>query len=316
MRRAIDNLGQPSLGSLDAVSEATFYEGPHYNWSLDELAVKLDPLDAASIKGAARVYAERAVVVARGIVHPPALVFARRALAALEERAAQPDDVEEGEPNAELIKFYLAYHQPYPHLVPMRLVPFLAPVLAELLNSPGRLLMHAIARSDTLCVQLSHTLARRAVVDNKAFKIKGHQDASVVNPDVRYNVSMALDPEVPMTIPGVGFAAHRFGRVFEPGEEVRKVSLSHYRDLWLPSFLPGDAAFFDNETIHFTTDFSSPQRRWSFEMRYLLPDDFPERMRDWPAIFVTDGDAPRYEFRNVPEPVVKCLRGLLRGAFS
>ena len=230
--------------------------------------------------------------------------------------ALQPGDVEDDEPNAELIKFYRAYNQPYPHLAPLGLAPFLAPVLAELLNSPGRHLMHAIARSDTLCIRLSHTFARRAFVDGKDFRIKDHQGARVVNTDVRYNVWLALEPVVPMTIPGVGFVARRFGQLFESGEEVRKVSLSHYRDLWLPSFLPGDAAFFDNETIHFQTDFSSPQQRWSFEMRYMLPDCMLERMRDWPMIFVTNGDAPRYEFRNVLEPVQKCLRGVLRGVVS
>jgi hypothetical protein len=104
--------------------------------------------------------------------------------------------------------------------------------------------------------------------------------------------------------------------VFEPGEEVRKVALSHYRDLWLPSFLPGDAAFFDNETIHFQTDFSSQQQRWSFEIRYMLPDRIPERMQGWPMIFVTNGGTPKYEFRNVQEPVLKCLQGVLGDVVS
>jgi hypothetical protein len=64
----------------------------------------------ASIKNAACVYAERAVVIARGIVRPPTLILAPRALVAPQARAAQPGDVEDDEPNAELIKFYRTYN--------------------------------------------------------------------------------------------------------------------------------------------------------------------------------------------------------------
>ncbi|MGO8866283.1 MAG: hypothetical protein ACLQME_07250 [Alphaproteobacteria bacterium] len=64
----------------------------------------------ASIENAACVYAEWAVVIARGIVRPVTMILARRALVAPQARAAQPGDVEDNEPNAELIEFFRAYN--------------------------------------------------------------------------------------------------------------------------------------------------------------------------------------------------------------
>jgi hypothetical protein len=48
----------------------------------------------------------------------------------------------------------------------------------------------------------------------------------------------------------------------------------------------------------------------------MLPDRIPERMQGWPMIFVTNGGTPKYEFRNVQEPVLKCLQGVLGDVVS
>jgi hypothetical protein len=298
MRRMPTALQKPV--SPAALTCATLYDSALYDRTLDRLACPTTPETVETIVAN---YRENGVAVARTAIRPAAARlmrhFASDYQAEMELRIVRGDrhiSIDHYKQQTALI-WEARVHERY----------FLTQALEDILASPLWLAMLEIADGGPIAIPLSHMVLRGSV-DALDASLGAHQDAVDVNPDVPYNLWIALEAMAPKRISSLGFLAEPIGTVYSKADAVaRSQSLAHR--MWLPSYEPGDVALFNNTTLHQTTSYGTGTQRWSVELRYMRADRIPTGMAGEAFIVVSEEAGKRsIQLANLPVQLDRYIR--------